>query len=152
MSPLLKQIIYLRETEGRINKNLFWVTVGITIISMGMVSVAFLSRGSFPADKMHMFYLGVVIVYSFHKELLRWLSAGEERVQRQGEYFVYGWITLTTLFYTLNFITKDYFSYSSGGESVETLRETATLTVEILVIFFLTRGLKILRVIWELQK
>ena len=114
---------------------------------MIMMTVAFFSRGAFPPDKMSMFYLGVVIVYSFHKELLRWL--GEDHVERQGEYFVYGWIGLTTSLYVLDFITRGYFSLSPHGEKLFALREIASLTVEILIIFVLTRGLKILKVIWE---
>jgi len=141
------QLPSLQETEAGINRNFFLVTTAVTCIAMAMMTIAFFTRGAFPAEKMSMFYLGVVIVYSFHKELLRWL--GESRVERQGEYFVYGWIGLTTLFYTINFLTKDYFSYSPAGEPVATLRETASLTVEVLVIFVLTRGLKILKIIWE---
>lgn len=137
----------LKTTERGINKNLFLVTVGVTIVSMAMMTIAFFSRGSFPSDKMSMFYLGVVIVYSFHKELLRWLGA--DSVERQGEYFVYGWIGLTTALYMLDFITKGYFSLSPHGEQLFTLRETASLTVEVLIIFVLTRGLKILKLIWQ---
>lgn len=150
MSPLGAQIQYLRNTETGINKNLFRVTSAITLLSMTMMSIAFFTRGEFPAEKMNMFYLGVVIVYSFHKELLRWL--GDGKTERQGEYFVYGWITLTTAFYVINFITKDYFSRSAQDAPLSTITEAASLTIEVLVIFFLTRGLKILKVIWELQK
>jgi hypothetical protein len=144
---IIPQFQSLQTIETGINKNFFLVTTVVTVIAMAMMTIAFFTRGEFPAEKMSMFYVGVVIVYSFHKELLRWL--GETGVERQGEYFVYSWIGLTTFFYTINFITKDYFSYSPTGDPVPTLRETASLTVEILVIFVLTRGLKILKVIWE---
>lgn len=137
----------LRKIENGINKNFFLVTTAVTVIAMAMMTIAFFTRGAFPAEKMSMFYLGVVIVYSFHKELLRWL--GDSRVERQGEYFVYGWIGLTTIFYTINFFTKDFFSHSPTGESIATLKETASLTVEVLVIFVLTRGLKIVKILWE---
>lgn len=146
----LLQFHYLRESETGINKNFFRVTTVVTIIAMAMITFAFFTRGAFPAEKMNMFYLGVVIVYSFHKELLRWL--GESRIERQGENFVYGWIGLTTAFYTINFFTKDYFSYSPSGEPLTILRDTATLTIEVLIIFVLTRGLKILKLIWEHRK
>lgn len=143
----IPQFQSLQETEAGINKNFFLVTTIVTLIAMAMMTIAFFTRGIFPAERMNMFYLGVVIVYSFHKELLRWL--GGTKVERQGEYFVYGWIGLTTAFYTINFLAKDYFSYSSTGEPIATLREIASLTIEVLVIFVLTRGLKILKVIWE---
>lgn len=137
------EIKRLRMVEVQINKNLFLVLSGITVVAMVMMIFGFFTRGEFPSAKMSMFYLGVVIVYAFHKELIRWL--GNEKSSRQGEYFIYGWIALTTIFYILDFATKGYFSVSPAGETIETIKETATLTIEVLVIFMLTRGLKILK-------
>src|SRR3989338_9250639 len=128
MSPK-NQIRKLRIVEVEINRNLFLVASGVTIVAILMMTLAFLTRGFFPSDRMSMFYLGVVIVYSFHKELVRWM--GDEKVARQGEYFVYGWIGLTTMMYIIDFLTRGYFSVSIKGEHIETIRETATLTKEI---------------------
>lgn len=149
MSPKLQmrreQLRELILTEEKINKNLFLVASSVTAVAMAMVVLAFFTRGFFPSGKMNMFYLGVVIIYSFHKELIRWL--GDEKVGRQGEYFVYAWIGLTTIFYILDFLTKGYFSVSSAGEPLETIRESAALTIEVFIIFIITRGLKLLKVV-----
>lgn len=143
--PLKTRLQNLRHIELEINRKLFWVTSGVTIVAMLMATIAFFTRGAFPSEKMSMFYLGVVILYAFHKEMVRWL--GEEKIERQGEYFVYTWIGLTTFFYILNFVTRDYFSYSPEGEPTSTIKETASLTIEIFVIFITTRGLKILKIL-----
>lgn len=140
----IEQLHQLRLTEEKINQNLFLVASGVTAVAMSMMILAFFTRGAFPSAKMHMFYLGVVIVYSFHKELVRWL--GDEKVGRQGEYFVYAWVGLTTIFYILDFLTKGYFSVSSSGEPLEIIRESAALTIEVFIIFLATRGLKLLKV------
>lgn len=138
-----KYLAHLREIEADINKNLFLICGGVTIVAMSMVTLEFFSRGAFPPTKMGLFYLGVLIIYSFHKELVRWL--GRRKIERQGEYFVYGWIGLTTFFYIVNFLTKEYFSYSPQGVPLATLREVTVLTLEVLGIFIFTRCLKILR-------
>lgn len=134
----------LREIEAGINKNLFRICAGVTVIVMFMMALEFFTRGQFPPTQMNLFYLGVLVIYSFHKELLRWL--GKRKIERQGEYFVYGWIGLATLLYVINFLSKDYFSYSVGGESLSALRDVSILTLEVLGIFILTRCLKILKV------
>ena len=148
MSPKLKmrveQLQTLRLTEEKINKNLFLVASGVSIVAMAMATIAFFTRGVFASGQMAMFYLGVVIVYSFHKELVRWL--GNEKVGRQGESFVYGWVGLTTIFYIIDFLTKGYFSESPAGEPIETIKEMAALTIEVFIIFILTRGLKLIKV------
>lgn len=135
----------LREIEARINRNLFLICAGVTIIAMLMMILEFFTRGAFPSTRIGLFYLGVLIIYSFHKELVRWL--GKRKMERQGEYFVYGWIGLTTFLHIVNFLTKDYFSYSSQGVSLDTLRELTILTLEVLAVFILTRCLKILKVL-----
>jgi len=134
----------LREIEGEINRNLFIICSIVTFLVMAMIVFSFFSRGAFPPTKIHLFYLGVLILYSFHKELVRWL--GKIKIERQGEYFVYGWVGLTTLLYIINFLSKDYFSYSPQGEPLTTLGELTILTLEILAIFIFTRILKILKV------
>ncbi len=138
------QLQRLRTVETGINRNLFLICAGVTLVAMAMVIIGFFTRGVFPSTRMSFFYLGVLIIYSLHKEMVRWL--GQRKVERQGEYFVYGWITLTTLLYIVNFLTKDYFGYSVGGERLDPLREISTLTVEVLAIFIFTRILKLLRI------
>ena len=144
-----KKLEYLRGVENRISRNLFWIAGGVGVTSMIMMIIAFFTRGAFPSGTMSMFYLGIVIVYAFHRELTRWLSEHEGKIERHGEYFVYAWIALTTIFYLIDFFTKGYFSTSPTGEHLPTLRETASLTIEVLIIFILTRGLKVLRIALE---
>lgn len=141
ISNHLKEI---RKLELAVSKNLFLVCAGVTLIVMLMVTVEFITRGAFPSSKIHLFYLGVLIIYSFHKELIRWL--GEKKSERQGEFFVYSWIGLVTLFYFLDFLSKGFFSHSSLGEPLTTLRDVSILTLEVLVVFFFTRSLKMLKI------
>jgi len=138
------QIKHLREVEGGINKHLFLICGVVTVVIMGMVLAEFFSRGVFSSDKISLFYLGVLLIYSFHKEIIRWL--GKRRIERQGEYFVYGWIALTTFLYIINFLSKDYFYYSVKGEPTIILKEVSLLTIEVLAIFIFTRCLKILKI------
>ncbi len=137
----------IKETEGMINRNLYRICGLITIIVMVMMTIGFFSRGTFPSPKIGVFYLGVLIIYSFHKELLRWL--GGKEVERQGEYFVYAWIGLATALYIINFLSKNYFSYSPQGLSLVSLREVCFTTLEVFGIFILTRGSKLLKIILE---
>jgi len=110
---------------------------------MALTVTEFFGRGAFlPAD-MGLFYLGVLLIYSVHKEMVRWL--GKRKVERQGEYFVYGWIALTTVLYIVNFLSNGYFTYN--GEYLSSLRNVSVLTVEVLAVFILTRCLKILKII-----
>ncbi len=134
----------LRKLEVKINKHLYVICGLVTLVTMAMVATEFFSRGAFPPTKISLFYLGVLILYSMHKELVRWL--GERKVEHQGEYFVYGWIGLTTFLYVINFLSKDYFSYSIYGWSLTVLREASIITLEVLAIFLITRGSKLIRV------
>ncbi len=138
------QVKRLREVETGINKHLYLICGVVTVVIIVMVLVDFLSRGIFQSAKMNMFYLGVLLIYSLHKEIIRWL--GERKVERQGEYFVYAWIAITTLLYVINFLSKDYFSYSIQGGPVTVLREISILTLQVLTIFIFTRCLKILKI------
>ena len=139
------QIKHLRKIQAGINKHLFLICSIVTVLAMVTMTIEFFSRGTFPPISMNVFYLGVLIIYSLHKELLRWL--GKRKVERQGEYFIYVWIGLTTLLYLINFISKDYFNYSAQGQPLTVLRDFSILTLEVLVVFILTRCLKILKVI-----
>ena len=103
--------------------------------------VNFFSKGSFLPTSIGFFYLIVVLVYSMHKEFIRWL--GEKKKNHQGEYFVYAWIILTTLLYVVNFFSNDYFGYSKEGYHVSTLADVAYITMEVLVVFVITRIIKI---------
>ncbi len=143
--PVNNKFRQLRDIEAGINKNLFLICAAVTVIAMSMMALEFFTRGGFPPTRMSLFYLGVLILYSFHKELVRWL--GRRKIERQGEYFVYGWIGLTTLLYTINFLAKDYFNYSAQGESLTTLRDVSVLTLQVLGVFISTRVLKILKVL-----
>ncbi len=137
----------VREIEFTINKHLFLICATITLIAMLMVTMEFFSRGDFPPSKIGFFYVAVLFVYSIHKEMLRWL--GEKKIERQGEYFLYSWIGLTVILYIINFLTKDYFSYSPEGISVALLREVSLITVEVAIIFLFTRLSKVIKVISE---
>lgn len=143
--PINNNLKNLKKLEIGINKNLYIICAVITIVTMAMVAIEFFSRGSFPSTRIGLFYLGILIIYSLHKELVRWL--GERKVERQGEYFVYAWIGFTTLLYIINFLTKDFFIYSAQGATLATLGQTCILTLEVLVIFLITRGSKLIKVV-----
>jgi len=139
-----KQLKELRKVEEKINKHLFTICGAVTIVIMFMILIEFFSRGAFLPANMSLFYLGVLLIYSFHKEIVRWL--GKKRTERQGEYFVYGWIVFTTVLYIVNFACKNYFSSSVTGEQLTILRNLSILAVEVLAIFIFTRCLKILKI------
>lgn len=138
--PDLKQI---RETEGLLNRNLYLICAFITLVTMVMTVMEFFSRGQFFPNHMGLFYLGILIIYALHKEMVRWL--GHRKIERQGEYFVYAWVLLTTFLYIVNFISKDYYTHLVQGGPSATLRDVSILTLEVLAIFILTRCLKIVR-------
>ena len=150
MEPENQQIKNIRKIELSINKNLFIVCTIVTLATMVMSLLDFFSRGSFFPSRISPFYLTVVFIYSFHKELIRWL--GEKKERRQGEYFVYSWIILTTALYVINFFSRDYFSYSIEGYRIGTLRDVSFLTMEVLGIFLLTRLLKLLNLYFKDKK
>jgi len=110
---------------------------------MVMMLIEFLSRGSFFPSNISIFYLGVLAIYSIHKELLRWL--GKRKIERQGEIFVYAWIILTAALYVINFAYNGHFNTMANGTELTTLRDLSILSLEVLGIFILTRCLKILR-------
>lgn len=137
----------VREIEFTINKHLFLICATITLIAMLMVTIEFFTRGAFPPSKIGFFYVAVLFVYSIHKEMLRWL--GEKKTERQGEYFLYSWIGLTVILYIINFLTRDYFSYSPEGMSVESLKVVSIITIEVAIIFLFTRLSKVIKIILE---
>lgn len=135
------------ETELKINRNLYRICAFITLVAVFISLIEFFSRGDFPPGGLNIFYIGILLIYTFHKELLRWL--GEKAVERQGEFFVYLWIILTTILYITNFLTKNYFSYTSQGMRVEALREISMIALEVASIFVLSRMSKIIKMISE---
>ena len=138
----ISRIKNLRNVELSINQNLFIVCSIVAIVAMALMVTDFFARGAFLPARINFFYLGVVLVYSLHKEIIRWL--GEKEMRRQGEYFVYAWIILTTVLYVINFFSKDFYSYSAEGYRIGTLRDISMLTMEVLGVFIFTRLLKLL--------
>jgi len=136
-----KKVREIRRVETAINQNLFVVCSIVTLATMLLMGVNFFARGSFLPPKIGFFYLAVVLIYSLHKEFIRWL--GEKKKTHQGEYFVYAWIILTTVLYVANFFSNDYFSFSKEGYAVSTLSDIAYITLEVLGIFVVTRVMKI---------
>ena len=133
----------LRKTESDINRTLFIICSIVTVATMVLLVSDFFARGTFLPPRISFFYLTIVIIYSLHKELVRWL--GEKKSKRNGEYFVYSWVILTTVLYVINFFRHDYFSYSAEGYRLGTLRDISVLTIEILAVFIFTRFLKIFK-------
>lgn len=142
-----KQIKNLRKIELSINKNLFIVCTIVTLVTMVFSVTDFFTRGRFFPAKISLFYLSVVLIYSLHKELIRWL--GDKKEKRRGEYFVYSWVILTTILYVINFFSRDYFSYSIEGYRIGTLRDISLLTMEVLGVFIFTRFLKLLKFLFK---
>lgn len=140
-----ENLIIIRKVESKINKNLFLICAITTVIVMIMVTIEFFSRGTFFPTRIGFFYIGVLFIYTVHKEMLRWLE--EKQVDRQGEVFLYAWIGLTTFFYALNFFTKDYYSFSLEGKPLDCISEVSVITLEVAVIFLLARLSKVIKII-----
>ena len=131
--------------ESKINQILFWISVFVTIIAMGMMVWEFLSRGEFPPTRIGNFYIGVLLIYSFHKEAMRWLAEDDNKKgQRRGELFVYAWIVLTAILYLVNFLHKDYFMSNASGEPTRTLLEITMTAMEAGAVFIFTRLIKVI--------
>ncbi len=136
-----KKIKEVRKVESVINRNLFFICTIVTLVTMVLMVTNFLTRGVFLPAKIGFFYLTVVLIYSLHKEFIRWL--GEKKSRHQGEYFVYTWVILTTVLYAINFFCNNYFGYSKEGYTVSTLADISYTTIEVLGIFVVTRIMKI---------
>jgi len=142
-----ESLINIRRAELGINNNLFLVCFIVTLVVMIMVIVEFFSRGNFLPTRIGFFYIGVLFIYSAHKEMLRWIE--EKKGERQGEYFLYSWIVLTIILYVINFLTKDYFSYSLEGKPIGCLSEVSVITLEAGAIFLLARLSKVIKIMSE---
>jgi len=147
MAKLLtdENLKYIRQAESTINRHLFLACALITFIVMAMVAVEFFTRGAFLPSRIGFFYVSILFIYAAHKEMLRWLE--EKQVERQGEFFLYCWITLTVLFYIINFLTKDYYSTSFEGRPMGCISDAAVITLEVAVIFLLARLSKVIKII-----
>lgn len=137
----------VRKAEVKISQNLFLICGGVTVVTMLMICLEFFTCGFFSVLRIEFFYLGVLLIYSLHKEFLRWF--GEDKTERQGEYFVYAWIGLTTLLYIIHFLTNGSFSYASYCDTSGTLKDAALITLEVLAVFIFTRLLKVIRIAFE---
>ena len=136
-----KRVKEVRKIETVINQNLFIICTIVTLVAMTLMATNFFSRGSFLPANIGFFYLTVVLIYSLHKEFIRWL--GEKKSRHQGEYFVYAWMILTTVLYIVNFFSNGYYSKSKEGFNVSTLADVTYTTIEVLTIFVATRIMKI---------
>jgi hypothetical protein len=128
------------KSETKINNILFWICFCITLLTILMTLLDFFSNGEYPPTNISLFYIGVLVIYSIHKEAIRFLEhASPERRSKRGELFVYFWIIMTTLLYLVNFLTKNQFSYSG-------LMTATYLTLEVGTVFVLARVLKLIMV------
>lgn len=146
----MENIKSLRKIESDVSRKLFVICSIVTFVTMVLLIIDFFSRGRFLSPTINFFYLTVVAIYALHKELIRWL--GEKKSKRNGEYFVYSWIILTTILYMINFFSHNYFSYSVEGYQLGTLRDISILTIEVLGIFIFTRLLKLLKILLQNKK
>jgi len=140
--------------EFSINRTLFNISIFVTVLAIGMMLTEFFTRGAFPATKIGVFYVGVLLIYSFHKEALRWISkAADKRIIRRGEYFVYFWIIATAILYLINFLSKDYFVIGDKGQGFTALSEITSTTLEVCAVFIFARIFKIIfNLLYEKRK
>ena len=141
MNIQTKKIKEIKKIETNINNHLFLICTIVTLATMVLMVTNFFTKGSFLPAQIGFFYLTVVFIYSLHKEFIRWL--GEKKSVRQGEYFVYAWVILTTVLYIINFFSHNYYSYSKEGYLISTLSDISYITMQILGIFVVTRIMKI---------
>jgi hypothetical protein len=138
---MTEQIIKI---ETNISRILFWICFFVTLLAIFMSLVEFFSRGAFPTSRIGSFYVGVLAIYSLHKEALRFLEhAHEQKGQKNGEVFVYLWILIAATLYLANFLTKNYFSIDDGGEKLMALTSISYTAIEVGGVFILTRILKL---------
>jgi hypothetical protein len=120
-----------KKTELKINKRLYLISGILTLLVMLMFCLEFFTRGKFPEVKLKTFYIFVLLIYTIHKEFIRWLD--EKEVERKGEIFVYLWIGFTVFFYLVDFFTKNRFNQHF------VLDEITLTSLEVLAIFILAR-------------
>ncbi|MCX6737822.1 MAG: hypothetical protein NTY11_00100 [Candidatus Parcubacteria bacterium] len=133
------------DIELRINRNLFWLSVFVTLLSLTMMLVEFFTRGDFPATRIGLFYIGVLFIYSMHKEALRWIGGKKiQKGERKGEYFLYVWIVVTSFLYLINFLMKDYFVFGDMGNELTALSEITVTALEACGVFIFARTAKVI--------
>ena len=109
-----------------------------------MALLEFFSRGEYPPSNINIFYIGILIIYAFHKEALRFLEHSKSKKgQKGGELFVYLWLIMPAFLYLINFLSKNFYSYSIDGEKLQTLTSISITALEVGAIFLLTRILKL---------
>jgi hypothetical protein len=144
-----RQIKELRKVESIINRNLYLLCSALTLLTMIVFLVEFFSRGAFPNFRINIFYLGVLLIYSAHKELIRLM--GKKNFWHHGEYFVYSWVAITIVLYLVNFLTKGYYTYSPTNQQSTVLTDVSLITLQVMGVFILSRAFKIIRVSYELK-
>ena len=130
--------------ETKINNVLFWICFCVTLLAISMSLIEFFSRGKFPPSKIGLFYVGVLAIYSLHKEALRFLERASEKSQKKGEMFVYLWIVIATLLYLLDFLKKGYYTIADNGEKLMALTSIGYTALEVGMVFIIARILKLL--------
>ena len=149
MDTKIKEIKAIRKAESVINRNLYLLCSILTVLTMATIFVEFFSRGAFPDFKIDFFYLGVLLIYSAHKELVRLM--GKKNFWHHGEYFVYIWVAITIALYLINFLTKGYYTFSPTNQQNTVLFDTSLLTLEVMGVFIISRALKIFRASFEIK-
>ena len=135
------------QAEVKINNILFGICFFVTILAIAMALLEFFSRGIYPPSDINIFYIGVLTIYALHKEAIRFLQQSKaDRKSKQGELFVYIWIIMTTFLYLINFLTKNYFSYSAEGLPLNTLMGIGFTALEVGAVFVFARILKLLMI------
>lgn len=147
MKKNLSRIREIRKIEKAVNTNLFFISAATTIVLMGVIAIEFFTRGNFPPSQMNLFYVGVLMIYSLHKEMLRWM--GEKEKERKGEWFLYSWMIFTIVLSCINFLSKGYFTHSPDGQPLSTLTELYATTLEVGAVFILMRLSKAIRFYFE---
>jgi hypothetical protein len=137
------------KTETKINNILFWLCFLITILAIAMTLLEFFSRDEYPPTSISLFYVGVLAIYSLHKEAIRFLEYAtpeKSHKSKKGELFVYLWIVMTGILYSINFFTKNHYSYSEFGEQTASLMTATYITLEVGIVFILARIMKLLMI------
>jgi hypothetical protein len=141
-----KEIKEIRKFESVINRNLYFFCSLLTLLTMATLLVEFFSRGDFPNFKIDIFYLGVLILYSAHKELIRLL--GKKNFWHSGEYFVYAWVAITMGLYVVDFLTKGYYT---ANQRDTVLMDATLITLEVMAVFIISRLFKLARAVYEIK-
>ena len=147
MEKQLKEFKELRDVEALINKNLYLLCTILTLLTMAAILLEFFSRGAFPDFRIDVFYIGILVIYSLHKELIRLM--GKKHFHHHGEYFVYAWVFLTVALYLINFFTKGYFTSSSSYQQNTVLTDASLLTLEVMGVFIISRAFKLAKILFN---